>query len=210
MVAPRAVRAAERILASGSSANFSRTVVTASMCRRPARSINTSRPSPDADSSRAAKSTSISFAGRSARTLTAAAETSALASSAASRSTGPQEASPDFFSPRIEAIRSSPAPFLAAWSRASRALGSARSARARSTRARRGGGAWSSSASRAFVTSGAGNLPAQLQPQGEPLLVGRFQEIDEHWQPVRTAGDDRAADAFEHAVLGTSALLTRS
>ena len=142
MVAPKAVRAAERTLASGSSASFSRTAVTVSMCRRPARSINTSRLSPEADCSRAANRSSISLAGRSAKTSTAASETSALASSAASRSTGPQEASPSLFSPRIEAIRTSPAPLLAACSRASRALGSARSARASSKRACRAGAAW--------------------------------------------------------------------
>ena len=114
IIAPTAVSAAERILASGSFASFSRVSLAASTCRRPASSIKTSRWSPAADRSRATSRSSISLAGRSAKTFTAASETSALASSAAPNSTGPQEASPAFFRPRIEAIRTSPAPFLAA------------------------------------------------------------------------------------------------
>ena len=47
-----------------------------------------------------------------------------------------------------------------------------------------------------------GNLPGQLQAQGEPLLVGRLQEIDQQREPGRTSGDNRAADAFEDPVLG--------
>ena len=46
------------------------------------------------------------------------------------------------------------------------------------------------------------NLPGQLQAQGEPLLVGRLQELDEQREPGRTAGDNRAADAFQDPVLG--------